>query len=67
HYFMMGDNRDNSLDSRWPEEIGVGYVPAENIVGKARVVLISWKEGASFFKPWTWLNLNWGRTFKGIH
>ena len=67
HYFMMGDNRDNSLDSRWPEEIGVGYVPAENIVGKARFVLISWKEGSSMFKPWTWLNLNWGRLFKGIH
>ncbi|MFZ3007807.1 MAG: signal peptidase I, partial [Phenylobacterium sp.] len=41
-YFMMGDNRDNSLDSRWPQEIGVGYVPAENLVGKARFIMLSW-------------------------
>ena len=54
-YFMMGDNRDNSLDSRWPQEIGVGYVPAENLVGKARIILVSWKGGASIFKPWTWV------------
>jgi signal peptidase I len=55
HYFMMGDNRDNSLDSRWPQEIGVGYVPAENLVGKARFIMLSWKGGASIFKPWTWV------------
>ncbi|QYF85719.1 signal peptidase I [Brevundimonas sp. PAMC22021] len=57
HYFMMGDNRDNSLDSRWPREIGVGLLPAENIVGRAAVVLASWRAGASLWKPWTWLNL----------
>jgi len=54
HYFMMGDNRDNSVDSRYPTETGVGYVPAENLVGKAEVILFSWKSGASLFKPWTW-------------
>jgi signal peptidase I len=53
-YFMMGDNRDNSLDSRWPKEIGVGFVPAENLIGRPRWVLVSWKDGASIFKPWTW-------------
>jgi signal peptidase I len=56
-YLMMGDNRDNSLDGRWPGSVGVGYVPAENIVGQARVVLLSWR-GASILKPWTWLNVD---------
>jgi signal peptidase I len=33
-YFFVGDNRDNSLDSRWPGEFGIGYVPKANIIGK---------------------------------
>lgn len=53
-YFMMGDNRDNSLDSRYPTETGVGFVPAENLVGRAEVILFSWSPDAALFKPWTW-------------
>jgi len=65
-YFMMGDNRDNSLDSRWPREIGVGFLPAENILGKAEVIVASWKPGAALYKPWTWFSLQPGRAFKPI-
>jgi signal peptidase I len=55
-YFMMGDNRDNSADSRVPKaEGGIEYVPEENLVGRARIILFSWNEGASLFKPWTWV------------
>jgi signal peptidase I len=56
HYFFMGDSRDNSSDSRVPPELqGVGMVPAENLVGKAQIILLSWNREAALFKPWTWV------------
>lgn len=65
-YLMMGDNRDNSMDGRWPREIGVGLLPAENIVGRAELVVASWRPGAGLFKPWTWFNLQHGRFFRRV-
>jgi signal peptidase I len=65
-FFFMGDNRDNSLDSRWPMEVGVGFVPAENLIGRAEFIGWSWKAGSAISKPWTWLNLDPGRFFKRI-
>ncbi|MDB5439157.1 MAG: signal peptidase [Caulobacteraceae bacterium] len=64
-YFMMGDNRDNSLDSRWPIETGVGFVPAENLEGRARVILFSWGRDAKALKPWTW-RIKFDRLFRPI-
>lgn len=65
HYFMMGDNRDNSEDSRFLDK--VGYVPIENFVGKADVVFFSFEPGASLWKFWDWpLQIRWSRFFHWI-
>lgn len=65
-YFVMGDNRDNSLDSRWPADVGVGLLPAEHIIGRAEIVLASWNPGAGLLRPWTWLNLQTDRFLRRI-
>ena len=56
HYFMMGDNRDNSIDSRVEQSQGVGLVPAENLIGKAEIILFSWSPGASLWNPVSWFS-----------
>ena len=53
-YFFMGDNRDNSQDSRFAQAVGgVGFVPAENLIGRADRVIFS-SAGASMLYFWTW-------------
>ena len=55
HVFLMGDNRDDSLDSRFPtSEGGVGMLPADNLIGRALFTFWSTDGGASYIKPWTW-------------
>jgi signal peptidase I len=62
HYFMMGDNRDNSLDSRVPS--AVGYVPFENLVGKAQIIFFSIGDGEPAWHIWSWpWSGRWSRLF----
>ena len=65
HYFMMGDNRDNSTDSRVrPENGGVGYVPFENLVGRAQIIFFSILEGEHAWMVWRWpWSVRWSRLF----
>jgi signal peptidase I len=64
HFFFMGDNRDNSSDSRVPQTIGgVGFVPMKDIVGRADRILFS-SAGSSILAFWTWRS---DRYFKAVN
>ena len=63
HYFFMGDNRDNSADSRLPQSAGgVGFVPFENLIGRADRIMFS-SAGRSMLFFWTWRG---DRFFKAV-
>ena len=65
HYFMMGDNRDSSNDSRAVRI--VGFVPEENLIGRAEFLFFSVDGCGSLFRPWTWpSSVRWERIFRPV-
>ena len=65
HFFMMGDNRDNSTDSR--DESSVGYVPFENFIGRAELIFFSVKEDSAAWQFWKWpWSVRWDRMFTRV-
>lgn len=66
HVFMMGDNRDNSSDSRVASS-GVGFVPMENLVGRAEFLFFSTDGSAQWWEFWRWIQAaRFDRMFRSI-
>lgn len=66
HLFAMGDNRDNSADSRFMD--GVGFVPVENLVGRAEILFFSFDAEYPWWEVWMWpFEVRWNRILKPIH
>jgi signal peptidase I len=66
HYFAMGDNRDNSQDSRVMS--AVGFIPSENLVGRAEFLFFSTDGSAAWWEVWKWpFAIRYGRLFNGVH
>ena len=66
HVFAMGDNRDNSLDSRVPN--AVGYIPLENLVGRAEFIFFSADGRSQWWEVWEWpREIRWSRLLMAIN
>lgn len=66
HYFMMGDNRDHSVDSRVLGEIG--FIPEDHIIGQAQAIFFSTDKSAALWEVWKWPTaMRFERFFTGIH